>query len=119
MVLVIHIEDNEGVLKVDFDWKGEICWRAFWATIRENQALFDHCSFLEVVIALKNLEVKEIDEVWILEFQKRLMRKKISLNYKMNCSYTISFILHTISKLKNEFLLKEGDWRKTLFGFLS
>lgn len=39
--------------------------------MREGQNLFDHYSFLEVVIALKIVQAKEVDEVWIFQsFEK-------------------------------------------------
>lgn len=36
-------------------------------TIGEVQELFDHCSFLKVVIDSKNVQAKEVDEVRILQ----------------------------------------------------
>ena len=37
------------------------------------------------------------------------MSKATSLNYKIICTYTISFILHTVFKLEDEFLLRGGE----------
>ena len=80
MVLPIHIEGGKIVLGEDLIEKVKFIGESIdreW----EGQELFDRCSFFEVLITSKNVQAKEIDEIWILQsFQKRLMRRTRSSN---------------------------------------